>query len=96
MATLGLPGSFLEQGAYYWGPISSGDGKLTEAIANGGRAPEEDCVGNLIVYQKRRHPDEHAMLHLCRYQNRKASPTFWFKILECHCLRRKVRNYLKY
>ena len=55
MATLSLGGSFLEPGAYDWGSISSCDGKLTEAVANGERASEEDCVGNLTVNQKCRH-----------------------------------------
>ena len=55
MTTLSFAGTFLEPEAYDWGSISSGDSVLTEAVASGGRAPEENCVGNLIVYQKCRH-----------------------------------------
>ena len=55
VATLSLAELFLEPGAYDWGSISSGDGKLTEAVTNGRRATEEDCVGNLNVYEQRRH-----------------------------------------
>jgi DNA integrity scanning protein DisA with diadenylate cyclase activity len=67
MATLSLAGSFLEPGAYDWGSISSGDGKLTEAVTIGRRGTEEDRVGNLIVYQKRRHYKNMSVIHLCRY-----------------------------
>ena len=77
MVTLSLAGLFLEPGSYDWGSVRSGDSKLTETIANGRRAAEEDYVGNLIVYQKRRHWDEQIRVTFMPIPNPKSIAYVW-------------------
>ena len=77
MVTLSLAESYLEPDSYNWGSIRSSDSKLTETIANGRRATEEDWVGDLIVYQKRRHWDEHVHVTFMPIPNPKSIAYVW-------------------